>query len=382
MNCQQIDRFIWDYCDNNLSPTMRSRIEKHLQYCAHCRNKVELTLMENEAMKSPDNMPSLSDNFTADLIMTLKTAPIYSPLYSGNHSESVSKAGRWSRLKSNIFRTGSLAAAVILVILLVPAAFNPHLLSMKQDNSSALESTANQQIINQKTDASLSTVQDQPDTLQDSVQPQEESQATKESILESMVGGSNPPEQQKSVIIKPEASVNQGYSGEYVRAFSDMDREQPASIYPARGYEMWSLTPLNIPDNYKLQRISSSGNIMIFDYLDQFTGNSLILTITPGVTETNNNDNLNTTNARIEEGSDEAPEDISANIKEGSEAPKSVSVDTNPDDGAITNVYETSLKYRNGTYHINLTGELSSPELADIGKAIKLDEIQENDVQN
>ena len=58
MKCQLFDRYLFDYCDDDLSPVLREKIDKHLQECSNCSNKVKLTVLENEVLR--DNSDPVS----------------------------------------------------------------------------------------------------------------------------------------------------------------------------------------------------------------------------------------------------------------------------------------------------------------------------------
>ena len=45
MDCQSLDRLIFSYCDNNLTPKKRLAVEEHLQKCLSCRHKLDLVIL-------------------------------------------------------------------------------------------------------------------------------------------------------------------------------------------------------------------------------------------------------------------------------------------------------------------------------------------------
>ena len=64
MNCQRYDKYIFDYCEDNLSPALKEQIDKHLQECYYCKNQVKLTHLENAVLGDKSDLPSLADDFT------------------------------------------------------------------------------------------------------------------------------------------------------------------------------------------------------------------------------------------------------------------------------------------------------------------------------
>lgn len=357
MNCQQIDKYIWDYCDNSLSPNIQARIEKHLQCCEHCRNKVELTMMENEALKAPGAMPPLGDDFAANVILALKASPTSSP------AKPSAAGSRWSWLQLNRFSMGSLVAAVILVILVVPAAFDSQLLSVKQDILDPAGGASRQQVALHK-DAPKGLEEEQSRTSPHELQAQEESRQQTAPSKPSATNGV--PDKDSFCFVLPETDDNivQDSSG-FVRTLSEKSRESCSSINPARGYEIWSLAPSNIPVDYELQHISSSGQQLVFDYLNTSSGSSIKLVITP-CDDSGVNDTVTATES--------APEQ-----KPASEEDAPVVENLTCGSSAAVNSYESILTYRSGTYHLLLIGALPLEELAEIGTVIQLEEVEVND---
>lgn len=72
MNCQQIDKYLYDYCDGTISPELKQVIEEHLQTCPFCRNNHKLTLIENEALKE-GFVPALSTDFTGRVVAAINS---------------------------------------------------------------------------------------------------------------------------------------------------------------------------------------------------------------------------------------------------------------------------------------------------------------------
>lgn len=68
MNCQLIDQYVFDYCENNISPALREKIDHHLAECQRCSQQVNLTCLENEFLSDKSDLPDLTDDF-ADKVM-------------------------------------------------------------------------------------------------------------------------------------------------------------------------------------------------------------------------------------------------------------------------------------------------------------------------
>lgn len=71
MNCQQATRHIWDYCDNKLSPDLGAAVENHCRECPQCNKHLQLTFLENDALRNTSELPQLSSGFTARLMKNL-----------------------------------------------------------------------------------------------------------------------------------------------------------------------------------------------------------------------------------------------------------------------------------------------------------------------
>jgi hypothetical protein len=65
MNCQQVDKYLYDYCDNILNPEQRKQIEQHLVNCPGCRRIVEQAQLESSILREQWHTPDLPDDFTA-----------------------------------------------------------------------------------------------------------------------------------------------------------------------------------------------------------------------------------------------------------------------------------------------------------------------------
>lgn len=71
MNCQQATRYIWDYCDNKLSPELSAAVESHCRECQHCNKHLQLTILENDSLKNHAELPGLSPDFTARVMKSI-----------------------------------------------------------------------------------------------------------------------------------------------------------------------------------------------------------------------------------------------------------------------------------------------------------------------
>ncbi|MDD3852107.1 MAG: zf-HC2 domain-containing protein [Syntrophomonadaceae bacterium] len=112
MKCQHVDRYIYDFCDNRLSPDIHNEIESHLRECEPCRLKAELTQLENEVLSDKSTIPALSGNFTDKVMENL------SPRMSGTVAYHKTIPSRFKI--SDLAWTAALMAIVLLMIVIAP----------------------------------------------------------------------------------------------------------------------------------------------------------------------------------------------------------------------------------------------------------------------
>ncbi|HWP98265.1 MAG TPA: zf-HC2 domain-containing protein [Syntrophomonadaceae bacterium] len=116
MNCQQATKYIWDYCDNRLSPTVSETLEAHCAECAACRRHLHLTRMENEVLQRSDNLPPLSPDFTERVMKNL--APTASAI-----SRQSSKRKRKEQLRHKWLGASTAILGTLLLLLILPGLF-------------------------------------------------------------------------------------------------------------------------------------------------------------------------------------------------------------------------------------------------------------------
>ncbi len=72
MECQHFNRHIYNYCEGKVSPELRLTVEKHLSVCKSCHNHYRLTVLENEVLQNPDEIPALSPDFNARVMKAIR----------------------------------------------------------------------------------------------------------------------------------------------------------------------------------------------------------------------------------------------------------------------------------------------------------------------
>lgn len=74
MNCQQVDEYVFSYCDGELAPLLSSEIESHVEKCPDCKAKVDITKCETDFLRTSLETPSLPADFTARVLAGLNHA--------------------------------------------------------------------------------------------------------------------------------------------------------------------------------------------------------------------------------------------------------------------------------------------------------------------
>ncbi|MGS0764633.1 anti-sigma factor family protein [Syntrophomonas curvata] len=115
MNCRQVDKYLYDYCDNILNPEQQAQIEEHLVECPVCSKIVDESLLESSILHEQWEIPGLPDDFTDRVMNQIACAAIQAnPGTVYPHSPN---RNRWSRRLIGLAAMG----AILLLVLYVPA---------------------------------------------------------------------------------------------------------------------------------------------------------------------------------------------------------------------------------------------------------------------
>ena len=110
MNCQEIDRYIFEYFNHELSEEKRGLIEEHIKHCTICAKQHQITLQENAYLRGiPENI-NPSKNFTNNVMVKIHEK-------AGLHKKRLTS--KKIRNKKH-HRNTSLLVGVMLVFLLIP----------------------------------------------------------------------------------------------------------------------------------------------------------------------------------------------------------------------------------------------------------------------
>lgn len=112
MNCQQIDNYILDYCENKLPDNLSDEIREHLKECVLCRNNEKWTQMESEILQQTIEVPPLENGFSTKVMQTLQARDEISA------ANTTSKFPTTRKSIYAAFTTLAIAAVILLVIII------------------------------------------------------------------------------------------------------------------------------------------------------------------------------------------------------------------------------------------------------------------------
>ncbi len=111
MNCQQVDKYLYDYCDHILTPEQQSLFEQHLAGCHSCRQAVDQALLETSILREEWDTPALPADFTSRVMERIAAKPI-----PQTGSAAADGKRRWRRWFMGVAAT----AAVLLMVVYAP----------------------------------------------------------------------------------------------------------------------------------------------------------------------------------------------------------------------------------------------------------------------
>lgn len=128
MNCQQVDKYILDYCDNKLSPDLAHKIEQHLLNCPMCSKAVDLCKAEGSILYSLANYEP-SANFTNKVMDSIRSEAL---LTTNNVNQT-------KKIRKPLFMLIPVAAVILLLVTSdLSGIFN---MGSKLDQTSSIENS-------------------------------------------------------------------------------------------------------------------------------------------------------------------------------------------------------------------------------------------------
>jgi hypothetical protein len=79
MNCQEVNKLSFLYCDDEVQSHVRKELEEHLQQCADCQRLIQFTRCEREALGFDEDLPDLSPDFSHRVVQAINVRDRYQP---------------------------------------------------------------------------------------------------------------------------------------------------------------------------------------------------------------------------------------------------------------------------------------------------------------
>ena len=283
MNCQQIDKYIFAYCDNTLPPQMSAAIEEHIVQCEACRTLVHLTRVENQLLTPGPDSPALGVEFTSRVMQAVRE----------KHGSSEQLQWMAQRRRNQLRGLSALAASAAIVVLClafdiipgqqppVPENVNPRVAGQIQDSAKGLSGStpvkAPQRQVNDKVVVGGASERSQnvrygkeeeTQTLKIAARDQEMAPAAENK-------SSTPPPLQNfnAATTKEAADINESASSS----------RDPATIMMASRASLGRIYPTNVPPAYELAEVNVEGDTLVYVY--KSADNNLIVSIKPGETQ-------------------------------------------------------------------------------------------------
>lgn len=347
MKCQQIDKYMYEFCDSRLSPQMQDSIQSHLDQCQNCREKVTAASQEGILLRGLDSIPVLSPEFTHQVLARVQQK--HGEVTAGvlaTHAHRYPRPFRWW--------WGVASAAVLLLALC----------SMPLQE---LQSPTESKLAGQNS-AGSAPVETAPLAL-DGIQTTQGSSAQppQETFILESKGSPKTIHKDSSVVVKGMGALPQELphpapaARPYTSiALSDQTLKSATHNNPNRGAELLTLHPANLPPEYTLRAIiSTSDQDTTFVYLNQFTQQELNVRITV-VAEIENANQANVEQPLMRSAAPPRNDGLGGS--------------TLPEGGVPDNTFKAMVDHNQNSYEMVLSGSLKVEELAAIANSIKFEE--------
>lgn len=325
MNCQQADEHIYAFCDNTLASQLRTDLEEHLKECDLCQKKVNLTFMENEILKNPEEVPVLPEEFTKRVIKKIQNSESATAPHS---NKSISNNRNFTAKLLNMRLAPVLISAALLLALVAPDLIDlgGHLFrannSISDDNNSI-------------------------------------------SIKEGKETGGTAKDTNNEMNIYYRENKNAKKHEESEEKSVSLDLPPSKQVSPAPSSGVFYLQPYNLPGSYRLAAIISDvEDNLTFVYKKAETGEEISLRISPQSRD------------KSEAGTAEKTAEEKLLRREAVIMGAGESTVSAPEDASSIS---WNINYNNDNYSVTLSGNLPSDELAQIAASIKFKEGNNDD---
>lgn len=352
MNCQQIDKYIYEFCDKQLTPQMQDGIQAHLDQCESCRDKVAAAGREGNLLRSLEIIPTLQPEFTGQVISLIQKR-------YNNRSASI-LAVHASRHPQQVRWWWGAASAAVLILALYSLPLLEHPMSSRlagQNDQAGLHTETLPAALNNVPE-NVPEKNPAPETPQ-AGEPVEETAGQSRQVA---VQDVQTPVSPKDTLL-PDASqpAPDARSFSYAAPADQIMKSPNYTSNPNRGVELSTLHPANLPPEYTLQAVvSNSDRDITFVYQNQATQQELNLRLTVVDHQINS--------AEIAGSSDELL------LKSASPARTEGSGGPSPPKTVLINSFHSEMNYDQQLYQLVVSGNLSTEELAVIANSLQLEE--------
>lgn len=361
MTCQSVDKYLYAYCDNTLSPDIASCLEAHLKDCVKCRNKILLAKLENNLLSEGYGIPELGKDFTQNVMSLIqsknqpvpRSTRILRRLTNPAHIPKPSPKTRYPKF----LLASTVLAAALLIALIVPGLNNiglKNLDNMTEEQYHKYGITAPEEC---KTDELNDSSPSIPGTgiIND-----------KKSTGNSDVASITPYQPGEDADAIRTANPRELHPISAQRDARDLGQDNLTLKGKTAEGEFY-LQPSNLPADYTLAEIiCDSEDTLTFGYFNTLTGQKVTISLA---------------NVKIE--SPLLDNRAALNKPEAAISAKSLS-STHDSDGPVneqdTNTMNWNLPYKDLSLTITLTGNLSLKELTRIADSIQFKEAQNHDI--
>lgn len=249
MKCEDINQTIYDYCEDTLSPDLHLEFTQHLKDCVSCRNNYRLTLIENEVLCNTNDIPSLSDSFTSVVISSLSSINNQSskpqPIMNRNKGSASSRALWYSCL--------AVSAAIIALCIYISQWYNLNSkINVANNNSVRLQESHAIALINPISSNKINTQTNSEPTVQiKSEVPIEADSSKTDLITDDFIS---------------RLSISSSHLSSNGKISTSLPNGQAKN--PKPGINILAISPLNIPNSFKLVKTTKAGDKKnIYDYI-------------------------------------------------------------------------------------------------------------------
>lgn len=354
MNCQEIEKYCLDYCDNNLSPELRASFDEHLQQCNNCRNLVDLTHLESEALSDPVDIPALSPDFNTRLMDRIQAKGM---LYPDQEAKPETQYQKYLFNRPYVKRSWAMLAAALLLVLLIPPILKQGLYDQQPGLINGVKTVTLPQNTNTKIEKTSLEKNNNKPLNQDTSQLKSASPADNNNMT---YGNQDlklklPNQEIPLAAHQPQELVPGNGSSREVNKSSLNSRLQTSHDEGLAPY------PDNIPASYELVQKNESNGQYIYQYRESGTNIELCIIITPLLQQ-------QISAASMDGEASEAPETA---VTENYQMSNTTASTTEPP-ASMLNSCNKSISSDNINYNLTVSGNLPQEKIEAIASTITL----------